>query len=226
MIFRRTHVLLAFFAIAAIGCSSAAQRGSDAEPGTAEAPASDRSASDGSSTAMPPKVSVKEDYVIQPADVLEVLVFQEDDLKRDVRVTQGGSISLPLIGSVDVADLTIRQAQEKIRSLYDNGYLVNPQINVIVLEYAKRTVNVLGSVNTPGAVPFPEEEGLTLLDAIARAGGFNRFADRRKIKLSRTDADGKTETFIINADDLMQSGTNDSWPLKRDDVIFVPERIL
>ena len=100
------------------------------------------------------------------------------------------------------------------------------QVNVSVLEYAKRNVNVIGAVNSPGAVPFPQEEGLTLLDAIARSGGFNRFADRKKIKLSRTDADGHTQTYIINADDLMQSGTNDAWPLKRDDVIFVPERIL
>lgn len=210
MILRRANVLLIAVLAAFIGCSSNAQ--------DQAAPTPEPSA--------PVRGPAKEDYIIQPADVLQILVFQEDDLKREVRVTQGGTISLPLIGSVNVADLTIRQAQEKIRSLYDANYLVNPQINLIVLEYAKRTVNVLGSVNTPGAVEFPQEEGLTLLDAIARAGGFNRFADRRKIKLSRTDADGKTETFIINADDLMQSGTNDSWPLKRDDVIFVPERIL
>ena len=168
----------------------------------------------------------KEDYVLQPSDLLQVQVFQEDDLSRQVRVTQNHSISLPLVGSVDLKGMTIKQAQEKIRALYDRDYLVNPQINVTVLEYAKRTVNVLGAVNTPGAILFPEEQGLTLLDAIARAGGFNRYADRRKIKLSRTDADGHTQTFIINADDLMQSGTNDSWPLERDDVIFVPERIL
>lgn len=173
-----------------------------------------------------PARAVREDYIIQPLDVLRVQVFQEDDLLREVRVTQGGSISLPLVGTVSVRNLSVKEAQETIRELYDRDYLVNPQLNLTVLEYAKRTVNVLGSVNTPGSILFPQEEGLTLLDAIARAGGFNRFADRRKIRLSRTDGDGRTETFTINADDLMQSGTNDSWLLQRDDVIFVPERIL
>ena len=172
-----------------------------------------------------PARAVREDYIIQPLDVLRVQVFQEDDLLREVRVTQGGSISLPLVGTVSVRNLSVKEAQETIRELYDRDYLVNPQVNLSVLEYAKRTVNVLGSVNSPGAVLFPQEEGLTLLDAIARAGGFNRFADRRKIKLSRTDSEGRTETYVIDADDLMQSGTNDSWPLQRDDVIFVPERI-
>ncbi|MBW7897003.1 MAG: polysaccharide export protein [Opitutaceae bacterium] len=172
-----------------------------------------------------PARAVREDYIIQPLDVLRVQVFQEDDLLREVRVTQGGSVSLPLIGTVSVRNLSVKEAQEKIRELYDRDYLVNPQVNLSVLEYAKRTVNVLGSVNSPGAVLFPQEEGLSLLDAIARAGGFNRFADRRKIRLSRTDSDGRTETFVVDADNLMQSGTNDSWPLQRDDVIFVPERI-
>jgi polysaccharide biosynthesis/export protein len=168
----------------------------------------------------------QDDYVIQSSDLLRVQIFQEDDLMREVRVTQGNAIALPLIGVVNVKNLTLREAEERIRDLYARDYLVNPQINIGVIEYAKRTVNVLGSVNNPGAIVFPQEEGLTLLDAIARAGGFNRYADRRKIKLSRTDEDGHTETVIINANDLMESGTNDEWHLQRDDVIFVPERIL
>ena len=167
----------------------------------------------------------RDDYTIQPGDLLQVQIFQEDDLAREVRVTQGNSITLPLIGSVDVAGLTPKQAQDLIRELYDRDYLVNPQVNVGVTEYAPRSVNVLGAVNNPGAILFPQEEGLTLVDAIARAGSFNRYADRRKVKLSRTDADGRTVTEIIDVDDLMESGTNDSWPLSRDDVIFVPERI-
>jgi protein involved in polysaccharide export with SLBB domain len=167
----------------------------------------------------------RDDYLIQSSDLLRVQVFQEDDLTREVRVTQGNEIALPLIGVVNVKNLTLREAENKIRELYERDFLVKPQINVGVIEYAKRTVNVLGSVNNPGAILFPQEEGLTLLDAIARAGGFNRFADRKKIKLSRVDSDGRNETVIINADELMESGTNDSWPLQRDDVVFIPERI-
>lgn len=168
----------------------------------------------------------KLDYVLQPSDLLRVQVFQEDGLMREVRISQEYTITLPLIGTVDMRGKSLRQAEETIRELYDRDYLVNPQVNIIVLEYAKRTVNVLGSVNTPGAVLFPQEETLTLLDAISRAGGFNRLADRKRIKLSRTSPDGKTETNIINADELIQGGNTQSWVLMRDDVIFVPERVL
>lgn len=168
-----------------------------------------------------------DDYVIQASDLIRVQVFQEDDLTREVRVTQGNAIALPLIGVVDVKNLTIRQAEDRIRTLYHAGeFLVNPQVNVGVIEYAKRTVSVIGAVNTPGAIPFPLEEGMTIVEAITRAGGHNRFADLRKVQLSRKDSKGQTVSNVINVKDLMDGSSKDSWPLQRDDVIFVPERIL
>lgn len=167
----------------------------------------------------------KPDYVIQALDLLRVQVFQEDDLTREVRVSQEYRIVLPLIGMIDVRGKTVSQLQATIRELFDRDFLVNPQVNVFVIEYAQRSVNVLGSVNTPGAVMFPQEQGLTLLDAIARVGGFSRLADRRKIKLTRK-VDGRTASYIINADEIIEGSSKDSWPLLQDDVIFVPERIL
>jgi polysaccharide export outer membrane protein len=168
---------------------------------------------------------VKSDYVLQASDLLRIQVFQEEDLTREVRVSQEYTIVLPMIGSVDLRGKTLRQAEEMIRDRYDRDYLVNPQVNVMVLDYAKRTVNVMGSVNTPGAVLFPQEEELTLLDAISRAGGFNRLADRKRVKLSRTTSEGTTEAVEINTEDLIKSGNTKSYILQRDDVIFVPERI-
>lgn len=166
------------------------------------------------------------DYILQPSDLLNVQVFQEENLKRDVRVSQEYSITLPLIGKVDLKGKSLRQAEDLIRELYDRDYLVNPQVNVVVIEYAKRSVNVIGQVNQPGAVLFPQEQGLTLLDAIARAGGFSRLANRAQVKLTRTNADGKTDTYIINADDLIKGSSSNSWPLLVNDIVFVPERIL
>jgi polysaccharide export outer membrane protein len=165
------------------------------------------------------------DYVLQPADLLRVQVFQEDDLTREVRISQEHTINLPLIGALETKGKNVRQLQRLIQELYDRDYLVNPQVNVFVVEYAKRSVNVLGCVNEPGVVLFPQEQGLTLLDAISRAGGFNRLADRRKIKLTRA-AGEKSSTHIINADDIIQGVSREGWDLVQDDVIFVPERIL
>lgn len=166
------------------------------------------------------------DYVLRPSDLVRVQIFQEPDLEREVRITQEHTITLPLIGTVEIKDRTVRQTEELIRALYDKDYLVNPQINLTVLEYSESTVQVVGAVNRPGAVPFPPEQKLTLVEAIARAGGQSRIADLRKVRLSRTTADGRTENFTVNVDELMKTGSGEQWYLIKGDVIFVPERLL
>lgn len=173
-----------------------------------------------------PPVTESTDYVMQPSDLIRVMVFQEPDLMREVRITQEYTITLPLIGTIDLRSKTVRQAEEIIRSLYDKDYLVNPQINLTVLEYTQRTVKVLGAVNSPGAIVFPPEQKMGLLEAIARAGGFSRIAERRKVRLSRTLDDGKSENYIINTDEMIQGASAQQWLLTKGDVIFVPERIL
>ncbi|MFZ2325009.1 MAG: polysaccharide biosynthesis/export family protein [Ignavibacteriaceae bacterium] len=165
------------------------------------------------------------DYVLQPSDLIRVMVFQEPDLLREVRITQEYTITLPLIGTIDLRNKTVRQAEEIIRSLYDKDYLVNPQINLTVLEYTQRTVKVIGAVNQPGAIVFPPEQKMGLLEAIARAGGFSRVAERRKVRLTRTLEDGKTENYVINTDEMIQGASAEQWLLTKGDVIFVPERI-
>lgn len=166
------------------------------------------------------------DYVLRPADVLQVKVFKEEDMTREISVSTEMNISLPLIGNVDVRNRTVRQLEEVIRQLYDRDFLVNPQVTVIVLRYAERAVNVIGQVNSPQAVPFPPERGLTLLEAIARAGGFNRLADRKKVTITRTDEKGVSNTFTINTEKLLDSKSANLWPLQVDDVVFVPEGFL
>lgn len=167
------------------------------------------------------------EYVLQPMDLVKVEVFQEPDMLREVRIAQDGSVTLPLISKVDLKGKTVEQAQDRIRLLYDKDYLVNPQINLTVLEYAKRDVKVLGQVTKAGAVDIPTDRPLKLLDAIALAGGFTRLADRKKVTLTRIGADGTTTTTEINADNILQSKNSaDQWVLQQGDVINVPERLL
>jgi len=165
------------------------------------------------------------DYTLQASDLIEVQVFQEDDLTRDVRLSQEYTVTLPLIGTVNLKGKTVRQACDLIRDLYNKDYLVNPQVSIIVKEYAARTVNVLGAVNLAGAVSFPPEQPMYLLDAIAKAGGFSRLADRTKVKLTRAESDGKVDAYIIDADDIIQGKSKETWPLQKDDTIYVPERL-
>jgi polysaccharide export outer membrane protein len=165
------------------------------------------------------------DYMLRPADILQIKVFQEEDLTREVSVSREYAISLPLIGAVDLRNRSVRQAEDLIRQLYDRDFLVNPQVTVVVIKYAERAVNVIGQVNSPQAVPFPAERGLTLLEAIARAGGFNRLADRANVKITRTDDKGISTTFTVNAEKLLDSSKMTNLvTLQVDDVVFVPEK--
>ena len=168
---------------------------------------------------------IAKDYTLEPGDVVSVKVFQEPDLDRELRVSQEGDLYLPLIGKVEAQGRTIAAVEQTVREAYDRDFLVNPQINIVVLKYQVRTVNVLGSVNQPQAVEYPPEQRLTILDAISRAGGFSRLADRRRVRLTRTLPGGRTENTTVNTDELM-SGAKDPLILQKDDVIFVPERVL
>ena len=168
----------------------------------------------------------KRDYQLLSGDLIRVQIFQEPDLDREVRVSQEGEVFLPLIGKITVAGRTLRQVEELVHDLYDKDYLVDPQVNVIVMQYQPRMVNVMGAVNSPGALEFPPEQSITVIDAISRAGGFNRLADRRRVRLTRTFPGGRVENYVINADELMSGASSEPWVVLKGDVIFVPERVL
>lgn len=165
-------------------------------------------------------------YRLRPMDLIKVQVFQEADLDRDLRVSKDYTIVVPLVGIVDVRNLTVREAEAVLTELYAADFLVNPQINITVTEYASRTLNVLGAVNNPGSVTLPPEKELTLLDAVARSGGFSRLANRTKVSITRTLPGGRTENYVVNADELV-NGDNTARGLVQDgDIIYVPERVL
>jgi polysaccharide export outer membrane protein len=174
----------------------------------------------------PPATDELADYKLQPGDVVRMQVFQVPDLDRDVQVSVKGEILLPLIGRLVVKDRSVRLVEQTVRALYDRDYLVNPQINIMVTKYSSRTVNVMGAVNSPQAIEFPPNQSLSLLDAISRCGGFNRFANRKAVRLTRAFSDGHNENFTINADELISGKKNDHWELLSGDVVFVPESIL
>lgn len=199
-------------AAASIGPARAADPG-DASPrgGRVEAPAS----------------SPDREYLLQPQDILRIFIFQHDDLNKQmeaVRISDTHTISLPLVNSIDLRGRTARQAEEVIRAAYDRDFLVNPQVSVIVVKYAERSVNVVGQVNNAGRVLFPQEKGLTIVEAIALAGGQTRLADLKKVRLTRKTAEGETVVEEIDVDALMKRGGRDAVQLQRDDVLFIPER--
>jgi polysaccharide export outer membrane protein len=137
-------------------------------------------------------------YRISPNDVLDFKVFQEQDLDAQVRVAGDGTTIFPLIGSVNLGGKTLSEATAVLRQRYLNGYLVNPQVSLIVETYAKRTFTVLGQVQRPGAYEILGDQSIGLLEAIGMAGGYTRIADPGNVTIRRKEG-GREEVFKVNA---------------------------
>jgi polysaccharide export outer membrane protein len=128
--------------------------------------------------------TVAPDYRIGPGDVLDVTVFGNEDLSRSATVQTNGTISLPLLGEVPVAGMTIAEVRGKLTTLLAKDFLVNPQVDVKIREYQSQFVIVVGEVNSPGRKPL---RGRTrLIDVLVDAGGFTPRASG-EVVISRVD---------------------------------------
>lgn len=171
------------------------------------------------------KGHIGSNYILQPLDIIQVEVFQEPDLEKQVRVSQDGSIALPLVGKVSVAGLTVSDANNLITQLYERDYLVNPQVSLLLLEYTEQRAYVHGQVNRPGPVVIPPEEQMTLTQVISAAGGMTRLASD-SIQLTRTDANGRKKVIEVSFDDILEDPDAKDIAVEDGDSIFVPERII
>ena len=120
---------------------------------------------------------------LSPNDVLDVSVFQVDNLNRTVQVDAGGQISLPLIGTVTAAGKTVRQLEKEIETAYGAKYLQSPDVTVFVKESVGQRITVDGEVNKAGI--YPVSSNASLIDAVALAGGFNAIGDAGKVFVYR-----------------------------------------
>lgn len=164
------------------------------------------------------------DYRLVTNDVIQIKVFQEDDLNSILRISKEGTITFPLIGSVRVGGKTPQDAALTIKAALAKDYLVNPQVSVTVVEYAKRRFTVLGQVQRPGSYDLPDRDALTLIQAIGLAGGYTRIADPGKITLKRT-VDGKESILHLNAKKMAGGDTESSFDVRSGDIITVGESI-
>jgi len=165
-------------------------------------------------------------YKIQPSDVLYRQVFQHPDLEKEARVEADGTIALHLVGRVNVQDLTVSEAREKITELYNRDYLVNPQVDLQVVQFNLDKVQVLGQVRQPGLIGIQPDEDLTLLSAISQAGGFTRLARKGTVRVRRTLEDGEVRVIVIDASDLITDPDSEDFVLQGGDIIFIDERLI
>ncbi len=131
-------------------------------------------------------------YRLGAGDKLRMIVFGEEELSAEYELDGTGNLSLPLIGQVRAGGQTAQNLENQIKSLYADGYLVNPRISLEVINF--RPFYIVGEVNNPGNYPYIS--GLTVLNAVAVAGGYSPRAKKNKIELKRIQ-NGKEHLQIV-----------------------------
>lgn len=159
------------------------------------------------------------DYIIGPGDVLDISVWKDEALTRTVVVLPDGTISFPLIGEMKAAGKTLAElkleAEEKLKR-----YVQDLVLSVEVKQLNSLVVYVLGRVNSPGR--FTYNSNITVMQALAMAGGFNPFAGKNKVKIFRQEGD-KTRIIPFRYSDVAEGDRpEENIRLNRGDVIVVP----
>jgi polysaccharide export outer membrane protein len=196
-------------------------------PGTAASQPAGISRSPAAAAAPPSTtgVSAPAGHILSPNDQVTVEVFGEDDLRAGGRLNPEGNLSVPLLGSIHLAGLTLVQAASKLTELYGRDYLVNPKINVSLLSYAKGRFSILGQINRPGTYEMPDASpgGIDLLEAIAMAGGYTRIAAPERITIRRQN--GSSDQILkVNAKRFTK-GSGGGFLVRPGDAITVGESI-
>jgi polysaccharide biosynthesis/export protein len=195
---------------------SAAQGGSRSGPPTPRAVAT----TIGKNDKMPPPVPiVAGDYRLGAGDKLRIEVYRDTQLSQSVQVRPDGKITLPLIGDVDASGKTPIELDDSITAALKE-YVNNPSVTVIVVEASGATAYVLGGVNNPGAVPL--QGNVTVLQAIALAGGLTDFADKRNIRILRKSTSG-TQTITFNYNEAIKGSAAATALLAAGDTVVVPD---
>ena len=158
-------------------------------------------------------------FIIGNDDVLAINVWKEPDISRAVPVRSDGKISLPLVGEVQASGQTPKQLETEIAAKLQS-YISEPDVTVIVQEVRSQRFNILGQVSHPGT--YLLANSMTVLDAIALAGGFRDFAKQKSIYVLRAQADGSQQKFPFNYKDMIK-GKNPEQNIKlapRDTIVI------
>lgn len=160
--------------------------------------------------------------LIGEQDLLDITVFKVPDLTRSVRVDGQGYITYPLVGKLHAKGLRPAQLEEQLARLLAKGYMHDPQVTVLVKESTQNRITVEGAVRLPGV--FPVVGSMTILQALAKAGGLTEQADTRRAVLLRKGADGQMSQQPIDIAAIRQGRLQD-FTLLQDDRIVVQDAI-
>ena len=176
-----------------------------------------------SSNAVPSTTSATSIRKLGPSDRIQIVVYQEDDLNTIVTLDDKGMVMLPLLGKTKLGGMTVEAATTNLQEAYGKDYLVHPEVNISVLQYAERHFSVLGEVQRPGSFDIPDNENVNILEAMALAGGYTRLGSPSKVSVRRI-VNGETVIYKLDADALAKDKKGKLFEIMPDDIIVVGEK--
>ncbi|WP_246057809.1 polysaccharide biosynthesis/export family protein [Arenibacterium halophilum] len=179
----------------------------------------------------------QDDYRIKPGDVVRIEVLEDSSLNRESLVLPDGRVTVPLAGTVSVGGRSVDQVRQDVTGKLAPNFASEPNVIVSLVQLgepaptvasgvsSRMPIYLMGEVNTPGMIEV--KRGTTLLQALAQAGGFNRFAAVKRVQLRRVGNDGVQKVYQFNYNDVL-NGKNSigATKLAKGDVIVVPARKL
>ncbi len=162
------------------------------------------------------------DYRIGPKDLLEVRVFEIPELNLERRVSDAGTLDLPLLGQFSVAGMTAEEVRDRLQALLTAKYVNRANVSVVIKEFANKPVSILGAVGRPGSLNVSGR--WDLLQAISAAGGLAAGAGK-KIFVLRVAENGLSDRLEIDTDELFRK-SSPMWniPIFPSDVVNIPAR--
>ena len=162
----------------------------------------------------------RDDYVIGADDILTVNVWREPEMSRDVPVRPDGKISIPLLGEFTAEGKTPTQLQVDLKKKLET-VVTNPEVTVIVKDIKSQKFSIIGEVSRPGSYPLTKP--MTVLDAIAMAGGFKDFANPKKMYILRRMKDGRSDRIPFDYNKMIKGDNRQAVvELESRDTIVVP----
>ncbi len=161
------------------------------------------------------------DYRLGPGDLIAVTVFEDKDMNSEVRVSSRGTVTLPMLGTVNVFRLTAVEAEKKIEDLLRQKYLHDPHVSIYIKEHVSHQITVVGALKNPGNFECLGKK--SLLDVLALAGGLTPEAGEVAFVSRNNQKTGKRENYLVDLNALVRKGDmSQDIIILGGDEIFVP----
>ncbi len=162
------------------------------------------------------------DYLLGAGDLLSIKVFETEKLDTEVRVSSRGVINVPLLGEVNVLNMTAGEVEQHLEALYQKDYLQDPHVSIYIKEHMSKQITLVGEVEKPGTYEYVAQR--RLLDVLAIANGLKSDAGPYAYITRYNSKTSKSVNYIIDLDDLVKNGNMaQNHMILGGDVVFIPK---